>query len=209
MICYSRGNPGGESWRSIVAEGLFLITFHQGREFAGRISARNTSTGFLVVSVILASSGSQYLQNMTELFTTDGFLIFTGTFNDELRTCSIIIAWRYVKASTFSIVVYWNVFLWYKESGRSCYIANYFHVMILKFCILSIQIEGITQNECSVIRTLCHSKPVWLSFAELKKYFKNVGNSFGVFHCKDKKHLHISQNIFLYISQRKENHTGL
>lgn len=82
MICYSGGNPGGESWRSVVAEGLFLITFHQGREFAGRISARNTSTGFLIVSVILASSGSQYLQNMTELFTNDGIFIFTSTFSD-------------------------------------------------------------------------------------------------------------------------------
>lgn len=73
----------------VGAEGLFLITLHQGREFASRISARNTSTGFFVVSVILASNGSQYLQNMTELFTTDTFLIFTNTFNEELRTCSM------------------------------------------------------------------------------------------------------------------------
>jgi len=88
MICYSGGNPGGDSWRSGVAEGLYLITFHQGREFAGRISARNTSTGFCV-SVILASNGAQYLQNMTELFTTDTFFIFTSTFYEELRTCSM------------------------------------------------------------------------------------------------------------------------
>ncbi len=75
---------------------------------------------------------------------------------------------------------------------------------------MAVETEGSLKNNSnsnSTIYSLMSFKSVWFSSAEHKIFFfKNVGNQTILvtidFHCVDKTHSDISQNMFFYVPQK-------